>query len=651
MRRGAIAAVLLVPCAFAQFAQQGGKLVATDAIGAAYQGRSVAISADGQTAIVSGSRDNTDVGAAWVYTRRNGVWAEAAKLVGAAPYKSPNQALVGISADGSTAVITSYQATTWTFVRNAQGVWQQQGDPFSTSDYPVAATAVSADANTLAITNIPFDASFPSFVSIYTRSNGSWRYSASGVGGLGPYYWVAVSGDGSTVLASSAVFTRTGTTWPQQVTLPGAGATALSYDGNTALLGTDVFTRSNGVWSRQGVLTVNDSMMGEQGSAVALSADGNIALVGGSINMTVGSKGAAWIFSRVSGAWVQQPGRISGSDATGANLSYYDSYDSVALSAGGSMAIVGDGLDNNFTGAAWVFSVASSPIVVNPTAPAGVAQAITFTFNDPRGYQHIGIANILINSALDGGHACYLAYTQPLNTLYLVSDDGTAIGSGAVLSSSGSLSNSQCTVSWSAIAVSRSGTTLSLNLSMSFRASFAGGKVIYLAARDLTGNNSGWQTMGVCQIPSAASMTLVTGMTPASGSGGSPAPYTFSFSDSKGYQDLGIMNTLVNSALDGRHACYLAYVRASNTLYLVNDAGDALRPGQSLSTGGSLGNSQCTVAWGPAPVAASDNDLTLSLFLTFSHSFAGTRIFYLAARDANDLNNTGWQPSGIRIVQ
>ena len=50
----------------AQFTQQGPKLVGTGAVGNAFQGYSVALSADGNTAIVGGPTDNSAAGAAWV---------------------------------------------------------------------------------------------------------------------------------------------------------------------------------------------------------------------------------------------------------------------------------------------------------------------------------------------------------------------------------------------------------------------------------------------------------------------------------------------------------------------------------------------------------------------------------------------------------
>ena len=90
-------------------------------------------------------------------------------------------------------------------------------------------------------------------------------------------------------------------------------------------------------------------------------------------------------------------------------------------------------------------------------------------------------------------------------------------------------------------------------------------------------------------------------------------PVTFNFSDTKGLPDLGVENILVNNFLDGRHACYLAYARSMNTLYLVNDNGDGLLLGQALGASGTLSNSQCSVTWGSAPVSAVGNNLALML--------------------------------------
>jgi hypothetical protein len=49
--------------------QQGSKLVGTGGVARQLQGSSAALSADGRTAIVGGPGDNSDTGAAWVFVQ------------------------------------------------------------------------------------------------------------------------------------------------------------------------------------------------------------------------------------------------------------------------------------------------------------------------------------------------------------------------------------------------------------------------------------------------------------------------------------------------------------------------------------------------------------------------------------------------------
>ena len=67
----------------AQFVQQGPKLVGTGAEGRPYLGRSVALSADGNTANCGSSNYNgTAPGGAWIYTRSGTSWIIEQILVG-----------------------------------------------------------------------------------------------------------------------------------------------------------------------------------------------------------------------------------------------------------------------------------------------------------------------------------------------------------------------------------------------------------------------------------------------------------------------------------------------------------------------------------------------------------------------------------------
>ena len=133
------------------------------------------------------------------------------------------------------------------------------------------------------------------------------------------------------------------------------------------------------------------------------------------------------------------------------------------------------------------------------------------------------------------------------------------------------------------------------------------------------------------------------GVTPArmSGTGGL---YTFSFTDANGVSDLGVVDILINDSLNGSGACYLAYARGAEVLYLLNDAGTTLGNGVAVNGSLALSNSQCTLAG--RTVTAAGNLLALTLNLTFSSGFAGNKVIYLAARSNGDAQNSGWQAVG-----
>ncbi|SPF47861.1 hypothetical protein SBA4_380021 [Candidatus Sulfopaludibacter sp. SbA4] len=58
-----------------------------------------------------------------------------------------------------------------------------------------------------------------------------------------------------------------------------------------------------------------------------------------------------------------------------------------------------------------------------------------------------------------------------------------------------------------------------------------------MATRDLHGGNSGWQAMGMWQVPGFHTLPAVSGMTPARATGSSQT-LTFTYTDTKGVQDL-----------------------------------------------------------------------------------------------------------------
>jgi hypothetical protein len=139
--------------------QQGSKLVGSGVLGNASQGNSVSLSADGNTALVGGSADNTSAGAAWVWTRSGGAWSQqGGKLVGSGAVGNANQGRsVSLSADGNTALVGGYNdnnggGAAWVWTRSGGG-WSQQGSKLVGSGAVGSASqgksvSLSADGNT-----------------------------------------------------------------------------------------------------------------------------------------------------------------------------------------------------------------------------------------------------------------------------------------------------------------------------------------------------------------------------------------------------------------------------------------------------------------------------------------------------------------------
>lgn len=297
-----------------------------------------------------------------------------------------------------------------------------------------------------------------------------------------------------------------------------------------------------------------------------------------------------------------------------------------------------------------------SPAIALSVAPAsgsGTTQAFTFSFADTTGFRSLSVVDVLINNVLDGRHACYIAFIPngaSSGTVLLVDDAGEAGGPFQSLSipGGGAVSNGQCSVTGAGSTVSASGTNLVLTLPITFSAAFGGNRVVYAAAQETT-NNSGWQTLGTWGVPGPAAVgPAVVGMIPAHSSAPSNT-YTFTFTDTNGWQDIAVADVLVNNSLDGRRACYLALVPSgptSGTVFLVDDTGDAGGPFQAVTLPGSgtTSNGQCAISGAGGSVNGNGNTLTVILTITFNPSFAGNWLFYLAAR-SNSLNSN-WQTVG-----
>jgi hypothetical protein len=293
----------------------------------------------------------------------------------------------------------------------------------------------------------------------------------------------------------------------------------------------------------------------------------------------------------------------------------------------------------------------STPLVYPPLPPAGSGHTQTFTFRfvDLNGATKLDVVNVLINDFLDGGSACYLAYARSINVLYLVNDPGNALLPGLVLDGGAqSVGNSQCAIDGGESSVVVSSNILTLTLKITFSDQFAGDKVVYQAARNVTGFNSGWVQQGVWNVPGQSAPPLdVVSMTPTRNAG-TAYPLQFTFRDLDGADDLVSTSVLINGYLDGFRACYLGYHVPTNAILLLNDAGNGYIASAVLGTNVTVENSQCRITALESGAALDGTDLTLTLMIEFKAGFAGDRVFYVSAQD--DVGTSGWQAVGSWTV-
>jgi uncharacterized protein (TIGR03437 family) len=364
------------------------KLTANDGAASDWFGSSVAIS--GGTIIAGAPLDDgtfSDLGSAYVFVRSGSVWTQQQKLT--ANIARPNDqfgSAVAISAD--TAIIGAPQADpfgtfdqgeAFIFVRSS-GVWSLQrnlwvndgaaGDNFGKSVALNGDTALIGahydDIGTATGTNLDQGSAY-----LFTRSGTLWgarqKFTAQD-GAARDRFGQAVALNGNTAVIGAPgarigqnAFQGAGYLfscgYAEQQTITGAGSSAgdrfggaVAIDGDTAVIGSPydtvgtasqqgsahVFVRTDGWWTRSAQLLANDGAAGDYfGTAVAIS--GDTIVIGASHKDVNGVKdqGAAYVFVRSGGTWIQQArlmaGDGAGYDFFGASVSV--SGDRVAVGA------------------------------------------------------------------------------------------------------------------------------------------------------------------------------------------------------------------------------------------------------------------------------------------------------------------------------
>jgi len=356
---------------------QGEQLAIAGEEGEGHFGFSVALSADGSTALVGAPRDH-EKGAVWAFSRSGSTWTQ----------QGPKLTISAEPGEGG----------------EDQCVEEAGEEPEPGECAFGASVALSADGDT-ALIGDPSASARSGTAWVFARSGSTWTEgsmlagaSQSGEGRFGKS--VALSADGNTALIGDPsaangegkawAFARSGSTWTPGEEISDAEAApfahfgrsvALSADGNTALIGAPgnaggvgaawMFTRSGSIWTQPGERLTGGEESGEGrfGFSVALSADAATALIGGRHDGE--GLGAAWVFALSGSTWNQQGPKLTATAENGAGAFGR----SVALSADGNTALIGAPYENHYSGAVRVFTRSGATWTPQPEelASAGAA--------------------------------------------------------------------------------------------------------------------------------------------------------------------------------------------------------------------------------------------------------------------------------------
>lgn len=329
------------------------KLVASDGLAGDQFGASVAIA--GETILVGAPHNDAagvDGGSAYVFTRSAGTWLEEQKLVSADG--APDDLFgTSVALDGDFALIGAPQdddigfssGAAYVFAR-VGGAWAEQrklraGDEAAGDEFGWS-VALSGDTALIGARYDDDAGTNSGSAYVFVRSGGGWREEqklAASDSTPGDIFGFAVAIDGDTVVigadgdddggmssGAAYVFVRSGGTWTEQQKLTaGDGGsfdrfgTSVAVSGDTVLVGMPgddglhadsgavyVFARDDSLWSERVKLTGSDGGSAAQlGWSVALS--GTSALAGSPrADAATRNSGAAYVFVSSGGVWSEE---------------------------------------------------------------------------------------------------------------------------------------------------------------------------------------------------------------------------------------------------------------------------------------------------------------------------------------------------------
>ncbi len=296
------------------------------------------------------------------------------------------------------------------------------------------------------------------------------------------------------------------------------------------------------------------------------------------------------------------------------------------------------------------YNVKPQVVSISPNAgalPIDTVTSLVSVYRDVNGYGDLRKIYMVLCEGFSQSNAMLLYYDKAANKLFLKNDANSNWGTGRVLGTDFTLSNSQCEVYVKDTTAVGVGNDLTFTWSFKLKPSMTDKNLYsWMYVTDSMGLSDGWKKMGTHFIPVAPTCVSVT---PSTGKvqTGTPLVFSTEYADDNGTDDIyqcwfqmGQTGSLANSV------CVM-YDKKQNKVFLKNDANTSWGTGYPPGTTGTLENSQCIVYVKDTTVtpSGSDNlivDWKITLKPTLKGKLLGQRMY---CRD-NEYMNSAWKLKG-----
>ena len=291
---------------------------------------------------------------------------------------------------------------------------------------------------------------------------------------------------------------------------------------------------------------------------------------------------------------------------------------------------------------------------VSPNAGVGSNQTFSIVFTDTKGYADIQWVELLLATAPDGGGNtyCLVHYDAQGNAFYVYGDGGSFSLPASPGTWSNQLQNSFCALNAMTSFRSASGNTLTIGVSLVFKAS--GARNTYLRIHDLGGQDTGMQLAGTWTASASSAPNML--VSPSSGTLTPPAQqaFTLTYPDPAGFTGApyGWKQFVIAVASDGggQPYCYVHYDRAGNALWMYSgDVGSFLGPVTPGASSTTLTSTACSVNTASATVQNTGGNLVLTLPITLKPPMAGSQKLFERSMDVLNVD-TGFVQTGTFTI-